>query len=508
MAGGSAVHVDDVELVDAGFSLGFQHFEPDFLAAVFLGEADDLAVAHGLVAHVDGLPASVAEERDAVFLNAVDAAVGESVGRGLRVAIFEDGDFVEGGFGVERHGELCLRLSGHPVGLHAAVHGHFRTVASVLGVFPRGGLGRCCQRDELAVARQGPVAAQAEAPAQGDGGVGIVFADAAVGGGRYVHDERVAVVRAPVEEFFQFIQVACRLRFLFVEPRPVFADADGVLEGQVIGLAFVEILLFVGFVGDFRVPQAEVAGEILEGVFVVDGHGVGQGEAAAAFLQHDGVVDSDGAVGLVLLDEAVDAGQVPLVDGAVPPAVKPEFAHGAVLGEQFGELVAHVVDILFRVLVAVAGLMAVPQGIVDGKLEAVFLAGFGYGAHYVGLDGRGGYVVVGILAVPEAETVVMLGDEQHIAETGVAGHAYPLVAVEPGGVVLFNGDGAVGPFGFTVGIDAEVDKHAVAALLHGLLGGVGLLRGNDFLCPGGQQVAGQEQEKQNLFHSVSFLMVV
>ena len=131
------------------------------------------------------------------------------------------------------------------------------------------------------------------------------------------------------------------------------------LEGQVVGFPLVEILLLVVGMGDFRVPQAKIAREVLEVELVVLGHVVGVGELAAARLCLDGVVHTHGAVGLVLLDEPVDAVELPVGRLAVPAAVEPDFADVAVLREQFCELATHIINVLAEVLVAIAGIVAV-----------------------------------------------------------------------------------------------------------------------------------------------------
>ncbi len=60
----------------------------------------------------------------------------------------------------------------------------------------------------------------------------------------------------------------------------------------------------------------------------------------------------------------------------------------------------------------------------------------------------------------------MLGDKQHIAESGVACGAHPLLAVEFRRVVESGGVFALRPFETVECVHAEMHEHAVAAFSH------------------------------------------
>ena len=62
---------------------------------------------------------------------------------------------------------------------------------------------------------------------------------------------------------------------------------------------------------------------------------------------------------------------------------------------------------------------SVPQGIVKSQSDVILLAGFGHSLNHIGRIAGAGHIIFRIFAVPQAETVVMLGNENHIFHAGV-----------------------------------------------------------------------------------------
>ena len=168
-------------------------------------------------------------------------------------------------------------------------------------------------------------------------------------------------------------------------------------------------------------------------VFVVDEAGLVADPACVAVVE-EGCVGEDDGVGLVGAEGFEDAGEVVDVAGGAS-AVEPEFDEVAVAGGEFFEF-AVVVGVVCGG-VQVAGVVAIPWGEVDAEFEAVFAGGAGDIADDVSVavaPGAGFDGVGGLVGGPEAEAVVVLGDEDDVASAGGGNGGHPLVGVEVGGV--------------------------------------------------------------------------
>ena len=139
-------------------------------------------------------------------------------------------------------------------------------------------------------------------------------------------------------------------------------------------------------------------------------------------------------------------------------AVKPDFEHFTVIGQQVTQLRIEIIQIFRRTVI---GLMPVPRRKIDGELQPVFPAGvrkFAYDIALPSLIRRIGYAVVCTLEGPKAKTVMMLGGEDHSFHAGVHQGLRPLFAVQPGRV---EGSGigiTISPFTVIERIQAEMDK--------------------------------------------------
>jgi len=222
-------------------------------------------------------------------------------------------------------------------------------------------------------------------------------------------------------------------------------------------------------------------------------------EVGSGIAEHDGhglefAHDVPGGWPIVI-GAVVDAALLPRASVeavATVGAVEPDGEEGAVLGEEFAELVA-VVDEVFGS--AVIGVVTIPGGEVDAELEALSAAGVGEFAHDIavafapgaGLDGMGG-----VGAGPEAESVVVFGGEDETGHAGHFGGAGDLVGVEVGGVENRGAFVAVAPFTVGEGIHREVNEavefHGMPGELPG--GGEGSVRCRRF---GGQALGGGQQ---------------
>ncbi len=246
---------------------------------------------------------------------------------------------------------------------------------------------------------------------------------------------------------------------------------DGVEGAFVIGMP--EPVVFAeGRVGFDRTP-AKVAGAVdYVPVLVGDGAGFGADPAdVGVFVEGDvGEDEGVGLVGAELLDDFVE---VVGATGAACP-VEPELGEWSVAGGEFVELGE--VVLVVGGGVGVARVVAVPGREIDAEAEAGFVGGVGGHADEVAFAVEPGaflYGVFGLLAGPEGETVVVLGDEDRIlCACGFCG-LHPLVGVDVRGIEDGGVGGAVAPLAVEEGVGGEVDDDADFEVLPGCLGGGG-----------------------------------
>ncbi len=140
---------------------------------------------------------------------------------------------------------------------------------------------------------------------------------------------------------------------------------------------------------------------------------------------------------------------------------------GVVAGFGGGKLVV-------AALVGVVGVVPIGDGVVEAEGDAAGVAGVGEHGDDVALVRGVHHVEVGLLGVPEAEAVVVLGGEADVFHAGVLEDVEPGVGVAFGGVelvdkglVLGAGDAAAPLFLLVPGVDgveAPVDEEAEALL--------------------------------------------
>ena len=106
--------------------------------------------------------------------------------------------------------------------------------------------------------------------------------------------------------------------------------------------------------------------------------------------------------------------------------------------------------------------MTVPGRAVQTDLEVLLPAGVDELAHHISLAATkraARHRVSRGLRGPQAETVVVLGGEDHRLEARVPRDTRPLPGVEPGRVEDGRTLGAISPFPVGEGVDAEMDEH-------------------------------------------------
>ena len=135
--------------------------------------------------------------------------------------------------------------------------------------------------------------------------------------------------------------------------------------------------------------------------------------------------------------------------------VKPHAENIAVAGEQLLELIAEIVVVRRG---AVKLRIAVPRREIKAEFDAAAPAGLGRLAHDVALKRAVFHAVLGVLARPQAEAVVVLRREHKALEPRPFDRRDPLVAVE-----LFRVEdrlvlGALAPFAVRKRVDAEVHE--------------------------------------------------
>src|SRR5215470_2329558 len=93
--------------------------------------------------------------------------------------------------------------------------------------------------------------------------------------------------------------------------------------------------------------------------------------------------------------------------------------------------------------------MTIPRREIDAELQIVFSCGCGNLGDYIALavfPGAALHAVVCLLRGPEAETVVMFGDHDHVFGARGFDGAHPLFGIECGGVENLWISRAVAPF--------------------------------------------------------------
>ena len=145
---------------------------------------------------------------------------------------------------------------------------------------------------------------------------------------------------------------------------------------------------------------------------------------------------------------------------AVPPvgAVKPDFKDGAVVGQQFADLLVVNVQIAF---LAVVRIVAVPGTEVGAEFNAVLFAGQGEFLDHVSLavfPRAFGDVVVRGLGGPRAEAVVVLGRIDHSFHAALLEGGNDVGGIEVRRVEDFRIFVAIAPFPAREGIQAKVDE--------------------------------------------------
>ena len=118
--------------------------------------------------------------------------------------------------------------------------------------------------------------------------------------------------------------------------------------------------------------------------------------------------------------------------------VEPEPVYLPVVRQQFADLAVQVLDISLVVLAEVVGMMPVRLGVIDYQFQVVLVAGVGDLLHDVDLPRRcrPGGLEVRQLRVVQAESVMMLDQEDQVLLPGVFGDFDPLLGVELLGVPL------------------------------------------------------------------------
>ncbi len=250
---------------------------------------------------------------------------------------------------------------------------------------------------------------------------------------------------------------------------PAWADGDVAFGGDPVGSgAFAAIEAFGGSAGvaafDVDGGPAGVAGHA---PFITDPAHIGAGIAEHYGHGLEVAYDIPG-IGPVVVGAVVDfslfAGAAVEAIAAVG-AIEPDGEQGAVVGEEFLQLVAVVGEVFG---LAVLRMVTVPRRQVYAELDALFLAGIGEFANDVAFSVFPGAVFYGVIRVgagPEAESVVVFGGEDQAAHSGHFGGGGDLGGVEAGGVEDCGGFVTVAPF--LVGeciyrkVDESVEFHVV-----------------------------------------------
>ena len=122
-----------------------------------------------------------------------------------------------------------------------------------------------------------------------------------------------------------------------------------------------------------------------------------------------------------------------------PVAVEPDAADGAVVGEKFGNLLTHEVQVMgiigLGIAVAAGIVVAAPvqQGIIEIQADSLCVAGVGQLLDGIPVPGRGVHHIVGRgLGGEHGEAVMVTGGDGDILGAGSLDLAHPLPGVESG----------------------------------------------------------------------------
>ena len=199
----------------------------------------------------------------------------------------------------------------------------------------------------------------------------------------------------------------------------------------------------------------------------------------------------------------------PLRGAAIPAispvgAIQPNFGHRRIIRQQFAQLIFIILHIFGR---SVTRLMPVPRGKIDTELQAIFLAGRSQFADHIAFVWGGRYGIIRIAARPEAETIVVLGRDDHASDAGFHEGPGPLLAVQPGRIKDRRVRIAVAPLAVREGIGTEMDEGPNLILLPG-----DLFRRRDriygirgFERRTGCEKTGEKPEEQLFFHGTDML---
>ena len=223
-----------------------------------------------------------------------------------------------------------------------------------------------------------------------------------------------------------------------------------------------------------RIPEPEIAREIAyrHALFVVFGRVFFCAFGRSGFA--DSHIDRHRAVGLERVNKIIERRDVPAVDGLVPCAVEPQLADLAVLSaEQSAQMRAHIFCIFF--VVVVAGLVPVPERIIEPEFYSVFLAGFRDLGNNICRIFRVVDAVFRRVGIEKTKAVVVLRYENDIVHARLVCVSDPAVRIYRVGRVAVERQSAVRPLGVVECVDAEMDEHSVFAGYLRFLRGVRLV---------------------------------
>ena len=147
-------------------------------------------------------------------------------------------------------------------------------------------------------------------------------------------------------------------------------------------------------------------------------------------------------------------------------AVEPKLDEVAVILRQLGEL--GVVIPIVSSSVVVARVVAIPRRQIDAEFQPVLPRSARDVTHHVALavlPRTRLHAVVRLRGGPEAETIMMFGDEDHILRACPANGLHPLVRIESRGIEDRGAGGAVAPFAIQKSIGREVNDDAELKIL-------------------------------------------
>ena len=192
------------------------------------------------------------------------------------------------------------------------------------------------------------------------------------------------------------------------------------------------------------------------------------------------VVVGHEALGLQFVDEPVLLVESPVegrgVAVVVPPAVEPDAVHAPVVGQQFGELLLHKLEIPIVVLPVggasrpfsraperIVGPLPVEVAIIKMQRQPLFVASVGQiGQHVVGVGRAVDDVVGGSGRLEHGEAVVVTRGECDILRPSILEGLHPFVGIELRRIE------AVGQMAVFLIVDVAVVHHPFALSQHGV----------------------------------------